>query len=84
MITLDPLLIAIIVIVVLVVLFSVTCIKIVPQAEAAIVERLGSYLDTWNNGLHVKVPFIDACAPTSRSKSRCSTSRRSPSSRRTT
>ena len=34
----DRLLIAIIVIVVLVVLFSVTCIKIVPQAEAAIVE----------------------------------------------
>ena len=63
MITLDPLLIAIIVIVVLVVLFSVTCIKIVPQAEAAIVERLGSYLDTWNNGLHVKVPFIDRVRP---------------------
>ena len=59
MITLDPLLIAIIVIVVLVVLFSVTCIKIVPQAQAAIVERLGSYLTTWNNGLHVKIPFID-------------------------
>ena len=63
MITLDPLLIAILVIVVLVVLFSVTCIKIVPQAEAAIVERLGSYLDTWNNGLHVKVPFIDRVRP---------------------
>ncbi|MEG0461218.1 SPFH domain-containing protein, partial [Gordonibacter sp.] len=41
------------------VLFSVTCIKIVPQASASIVERLGSYLTTWNNGLHVKVPFID-------------------------
>ena len=63
MFTLDPLLIAIIVIVVLVVLFSVTCIKIVPQAEAAIVERLGSYLATWNNGLHVKVPFIDHVRP---------------------
>lgn len=48
-----------IVLVVLVVLFSVTCIKIVPQASASIVERLGSYLTTWNNGLHVKVPFID-------------------------
>ncbi|GAA6488810.1 SPFH domain-containing protein [Gordonibacter urolithinfaciens] len=46
-------------VVVLVVLFSVTCIKIVPQAQAAIVERLGSYLTTWNNGLHVKIPFID-------------------------
>ena len=55
----NPLTIAIIVVVVLVVLFSVTCIKIVPQAQAAIVERLGSYLTTWNNGLHVKIPFID-------------------------
>ncbi|MBC2889251.1 SPFH domain-containing protein [Gordonibacter massiliensis (ex Traore et al. 2017)] len=59
MIRFDPLTVAIIVIVVLVVLFSVTCIKIVPQAQAAIVERLGSYLTTWNNGLHVKIPFID-------------------------
>ena len=55
----NPLTIAIVVVVVLVVLFSVTCIKIVPQAQAAIVERLGSYLTTWNNGLHVKIPFID-------------------------
>ena len=56
---LNPLTIDIVVVVVLVVLFSVTCIKIVPQAQAAIVERLGSYLTTWNNGLHVKIPFID-------------------------
>ena len=54
---LNPLTIAIVVVVVLVVLFSVTCIKIVPQAQAAIVERLGSYLTTWNNGLHVKMAF---------------------------
>lgn len=52
-----------IVLVVLVVLFSVTSVKIVPQAEAAVVERLGSYLTTWNNGLHVKVPFIDRVRP---------------------
>ncbi len=57
--TFDPLTVAIIVIVVLLVLFSITCIKIIPQASAAVVERLGSYLTTWNNGLHVKVPFID-------------------------
>lgn len=55
----DPLTIAIIVIVVLLVLFSITCIKIVPQASVSIVERFGSYLTTWNNGLHVKAPFID-------------------------
>lgn len=56
---LDPLTMVVIVVVVIVVLFSVTCIKIVPQASASIVERLGSYLTTWNNGLHIKVPFID-------------------------
>lgn len=52
-----------IVIVALVVLFSFTCVKKVPQAEAAVVERLGSYLTTWNNGLHVKLPFIDYVRP---------------------
>lgn len=54
-----PLLTFLIVLVVIVVVLAVTCVKIVQQAEAAIVERLGSYLTTWNNGLHIKVPFID-------------------------
>ncbi len=52
-------LIILIVLVALVVLFAFTCIKIVPQAEMMVVERLGSYLTTWSNGLHVKIPFID-------------------------
>ncbi len=52
-------LIGLLVIVVVAVLFCVTCIKIVPQAEMVVMERLGSYLTTWGNGLHVKVPFID-------------------------
>ncbi len=34
-------------------------IKIVPQARAYVIERLGSYHDTWSNGLHIKMPFID-------------------------
>ena len=34
-------------------------IKIVPQAKAYVIERLGSYHETWSNGLHVKFPFID-------------------------
>ena len=34
-------------------------IKIVPQAKAYVVERLGSYFATWDNGLHLKIPFID-------------------------
>jgi regulator of protease activity HflC (stomatin/prohibitin superfamily) len=34
-------------------------IKIVPQAHAFVIERLGAYYQTWNTGLHLKVPFID-------------------------
>ena len=34
-------------------------IKIVPQAKKYVVERLGSYFATWDNGLHLKIPFID-------------------------
>ena len=34
-------------------------IKVVPQAHAFIVERLGAYYSTWGTGLHVKIPFID-------------------------
>ncbi len=55
--------IVLLVFLVLVVAVCVTCIKIVPQAEARVVERLGSYLTTWNNGLHVMVPFIDQARP---------------------
>jgi regulator of protease activity HflC (stomatin/prohibitin superfamily) len=55
-------LIALIVLIVLVVIILVSCIKIVPQAHAMIVERLGAYLGTWGVGLHFKVPFIDRVA----------------------
>ena len=48
-----------IVIVVLVVAICISCIKIVPQAETMVIERLGSYLTTWGNGLHFKLPLID-------------------------
>lgn len=37
-------------------------IKIVPQAHAYIIERLGGYNETWNVGLHLKIPFIDRIA----------------------
>ena len=40
----------------------ISCIKIVPQAHAVVVERLGGYLDTWSVGVHFKVPFIDRTA----------------------
>ncbi|WP_026835516.1 SPFH domain-containing protein [Eubacterium xylanophilum] len=37
-------------------------VKIVPQAHAYVIERLGGYLTTWNVGIHFKVPIIDAVA----------------------
>ena len=43
-------------------LIFVSCIRIVPQAQAMVVERLGAYLETWNVGIHFKVPFIDRVA----------------------
>ncbi len=37
-------------------------IKIVPQSKAYVVERLGAYQDTWQTGLHIKIPFIERIA----------------------
>lgn len=54
--------IAVIILLIAVLLIVVSCIKIVPQAHAVVVERLGGYLDTWSVGLHFKVPFIDRVA----------------------
>ena len=54
----------IIVIAIIAVLVAVliSCIKIVPQASAQVLERLGTYKATWGNGIHFKVPFIDSVA----------------------
>lgn len=46
-------------ILVVVVIFIIPNIKVVPQAKSYVIERLGSYLTTWNNGLHFKIPFVD-------------------------
>ena len=43
-------------------LLVIANIKIVPQAKAFVVERLGAYHTTWNTGLHVKMPIIDSVA----------------------
>ena len=43
-------------------LIVVTNIVIVPQSMVYVVERLGSYSDTWSAGLHVKIPFIERIA----------------------
>lgn len=49
----------IVILLILVVVLIITNIKIVPQAHASIVERLGAYNATWDVGMHVKIPFID-------------------------
>lgn len=54
--------IALVVILILIVMILLSCIKIVPQAHAYVVERLGAYQQTWSVGLHLKVPFIDKVA----------------------
>ncbi len=54
--------IAVILLIVIALVIAVSCIKIVPQAHAVVVERLGGYLTTWSVGLHFKAPFIDRVA----------------------
>ena len=46
----------------IVVAIFASCVKIVPQANAYVVERLGAYQQTWSVGLHLKMPFIDKVA----------------------
>ena len=52
----------IIILVIIALLIVVSCIKIVPQAQAYVVERLGAYQATWSVGLHIKAPFLDKVA----------------------
>ena len=52
----------IIIFLIIVLLLLASCIKIVPQAHAMVVERLGAYLATWSVGIHFKMPFIDRVA----------------------
>ena len=50
---------AIVITVIFVLIVFASCIKVVPQAQAVILERLGGYKATWGVGLHIKWPFID-------------------------
>ncbi len=52
----------VIVLVVLILGILVSCLKIVPQAQACVIERLGAYQGTWSVGFHVKMPFLDKIA----------------------
>ncbi len=51
--------IVILALIVLIVIVLLSCIRIVPQASAYVIERLGIYHATWVAGLHIKVPIID-------------------------
>lgn len=44
------------------IILVLSCVKVVPQAQAFVLERLGGYQDTWNVGIHFKVPFMDRIA----------------------
>ena len=54
--------VVVIILVVVILLLVISCVKVVPQAHAMVIERLGAYLTTWPVGLHFKVPFIDRVA----------------------
>ena len=45
--------------VVILIILVIANIKIVPQSRAYVIERLGTYKETWQTGLHVKIPFIE-------------------------
>ena len=52
----------ILILIFVVLLVVVTNIVIVPQSMVYVVERLGSYSETWSAGLHVKIPFLERVA----------------------
>lgn len=56
----GPFIFILFIIIVLIIISS--CVKIVPQAQAFVIERLGGYQDTWGVGLHFKLPIIDRVA----------------------
>ena len=51
-----------IILLVVVIVIILPSVKVVPQSKAYVIERLGSYLTTWHNGLHFKIPFVDRVA----------------------
>ena len=52
----------VIILLVIILIIAASCIKIVPQSQAYILERLGVYKATWGSGVHFKVPFIERVA----------------------
>ncbi len=59
----DILMVAIPTLIVIIVIgILIANIRIVPQAQAYVIERLGTYYATWKNGIHIKIPFVDRIA----------------------
>ncbi len=56
------LIVLVVILVILLLYVFSTCIRIVPQAQAFVVERLGAYKTTWDVGIHFKLPFLDRLA----------------------
>lgn len=56
----GTILVGLLLVIILIVVAS--CIQVVPQAKANVVERLGGYQATWNVGVHFKIPFVDRIA----------------------
>ena len=54
--------ILLIILAVIVVLILISCVRIVRQAQALVIERLGAYQATWSTGLHFKLPIVDRVA----------------------
>lgn len=53
---------AFMIILIIILLLLSSCIRIVPQAQALVVERLGAFLETWSVGVHFKMPILDRVA----------------------
>ena len=51
-----------VILIIIVLLIITSCFRIVPQAHAYVIERLGAYQGTWSVGFHVKMPIIDKVA----------------------
>ena len=58
----EPGVVAVLIIAGALIVFAVSCIKVVPQATTFIIERFGTYKTTWDTGIHLKVPVIDRVA----------------------
>lgn len=58
----DPFIIAIIVFAIILVIVIIANIKVVPQARAYVIERLGAYHETWQTGMHFLIPIFDRVA----------------------